>query len=89
MSIRIATFNIENLIARFDFTGYRNQLKSDRVLKLFEIKTEDDYQRLEAARERAKADRLSAEQEMAQARALRIQAERERLAAMRARALGY
>lgn len=50
MSIRIATFNIENLIARFDFTGYRNQLKSDRVLKLFEIKTEADYQRLEAAR---------------------------------------
>ena len=50
MSIRIATFNIENLIARFDFTGYRNQLKSDRVLKLFEIKSEADYQRLEAAR---------------------------------------
>lgn len=50
MSIRIATFNIENLIARFDFTGFRNQLKSDRVLKLFEIKSEADYQRLEAAR---------------------------------------
>lgn len=50
MSIRIATFNIENLIARFDFTGYRNQLKSDRVLKLFDIKSEADYQRLEAAR---------------------------------------
>lgn len=50
MSIRIATFNIENLIARFDFTGYRNQLKSDRVLKLFDIKSEADYERLEAAR---------------------------------------
>ncbi|MDH4412511.1 MAG: endonuclease/exonuclease/phosphatase family protein [Rhizobium sp.] len=50
MSIRIATFNIENLIARFDFTGYRNQLKSDRVMKLFDIKSEADYQRLEAAR---------------------------------------
>jgi endonuclease/exonuclease/phosphatase family metal-dependent hydrolase len=50
MSIRVATFNIENLIARFDFTGFRNQLKSDRVLKLFEIKSEADYQRLEAAR---------------------------------------
>ena len=47
MSIRIATFNIENLIARFDFTGYRNQLKSDRVLKLFDIKcawfNEEEY----------------------------------------------
>lgn len=48
-----------------------------------------ERQRLEAARDRAKADRLAAEQEMAQARALRIQAERERLMAMRARALGY
>lgn len=50
MSIRIATFNIENLMARFDFTGFRNQLRSDRVMKLFEIKSEADYQRLEAAR---------------------------------------
>lgn len=56
MSIRIATFNIENLIARFDFTGYRNQLKSDRVLKLFDIRSEADYQRLEAARIVAAAD---------------------------------
>ena len=48
-----------------------------------------ERQRLEAARDRAKTDRLAAEQEMAQARALRIQAERESLMAMRARALGY
>ncbi len=56
MTIRIATFNIENLIARFDFTGFRNQLRSDRVMKLFEIKSEADYQRLEAARVISSAD---------------------------------
>ena len=56
MSLRIATFNIENLIARFDFTGFRNQLRSDRVLKLFEIKTEIGYQQLEAARVVATTD---------------------------------
>ncbi|UJW74059.1 endonuclease/exonuclease/phosphatase family protein [Rhizobium sp. SL42] len=56
MSLRIATFNIENLIARFDFTGFRNQLRSDRVLKLFEIKTELGYQQLEAARVVATTD---------------------------------
>ncbi|MDH4442821.1 MAG: endonuclease, partial [Rhizobium sp.] len=50
MTLRIASFNIENLVTRFDFTGFRNQLRSDRVLKLFEIRSEADYQRLEAAR---------------------------------------
>ncbi len=56
MSLRIATFNIENLITRFDFTGFRNQLRADRVLKLFEIKTELGYQQLEAARVVATTD---------------------------------
>lgn len=50
MSLRIASFNIENLMTRFDFTGYRNQLKQDRVLKLFEIADEASYKRLEEAR---------------------------------------
>ncbi|RKE84394.1 endonuclease/exonuclease/phosphatase family protein [Rhizobium sp. AG855] len=56
MTLRIASFNIENLVARFDFTGFRNQLRSDRVLKLFEIRSEVDYQRLEAARVVAATD---------------------------------
>ncbi len=50
MSLRIATFNIENLMTRFDFTGFRNQLRADRVLRLFDIRSEAEYQRLEEAR---------------------------------------
>ena len=50
MAVRIGTFNIENLLTRFDFTGFRNQLRSDRVLRLYQIATAADFQRLEEAR---------------------------------------
>ncbi|MGX5668485.1 endonuclease [Rhizobium daejeonense] len=56
MALRLSTFNIENLITRFDFSGFRNQLRQDRVLKLFEMRNEQDYQRLEAARVVASTD---------------------------------
>ncbi len=56
MTFRLGTFNIENLMSRFDFSGFRNQLKQDRVLRLFEVKSEAEYQRLEEARTIAHTD---------------------------------
>lgn len=50
MAVRIGTFNIENLLTRFDFAGFRNQLRGDRVLRLYQIATAADYQRMEEAR---------------------------------------
>ncbi len=50
MSLRVATFNVENLMNRFDFSGYRNELNQDRALALYEIKDEAEYRELERAR---------------------------------------
>ncbi len=56
MSVRIATFNAENILQRFDFSGYRNQLQRDRVLQMIDIKDEQQYRRLEQARVIAHSD---------------------------------
>jgi endonuclease/exonuclease/phosphatase family metal-dependent hydrolase len=56
MSLRIATFNVENLMYRFDYSGFRNQLYQDRTLSLFEIGDEDEYRRLEQMRVIAHTD---------------------------------
>ncbi|MDE1991005.1 MAG: endonuclease/exonuclease/phosphatase family protein [Rhizobiaceae bacterium] len=56
MSLRLASFNVENLLTRFDYTGFRNQLRQDRVLKLFEVRSEEIYQQLEQARVVASTD---------------------------------
>jgi predicted extracellular nuclease len=56
MSLRLATFNVENLMNRFDFSGYRNELLRDRTLSLFQIGSEAEYRQLEQARAIAHAD---------------------------------
>jgi predicted extracellular nuclease len=56
MSLRIATFNVENLMNRFDFSGYRNQLNLDRSLSLYHIKDEAEFRLLEQARTVAHTD---------------------------------
>ncbi len=56
MSLRIATFNVENLMNRFDYSGYRNELHQDRALSLYKIKDEAEYRQLERARTVAHTD---------------------------------
>ena len=50
MVLRIATFNAENLMHRFDFTGFRNELRRDRALQLLHIRDKEHYEELEQAR---------------------------------------
>lgn len=56
MSLRIATFNAENLMNRFDFSGFRNELRRDRTLQMLDIKDKSHYEALEQARVVAHTD---------------------------------
>jgi len=50
MSVRVATFNAENLMQRFDFSGYKDALRRDRTLAMLNIRDEAQYRDLEQAR---------------------------------------
>ena len=41
MAVRIATFNAENLMHRFDFSGFKNETLRDRAIQVLEVKDED------------------------------------------------
>lgn len=56
MALRIATFNAENLLWRFDFSGYRNELRRDRTLQMVSVKDEAQFRMLEQARVIAHTD---------------------------------
>ena len=56
MSLRIATFNVENPMSRFDYSGYRNELRQDRTLSLYDIRDENEFRQLERARAIAHTD---------------------------------
>ena len=56
MVLRLATFNAENLMHRFDFSGYRNDLRRDRAIQMVKVEDEEHFKRLEEARVIAHTD---------------------------------
>lgn len=56
MPLRLATFNIENLMRRFDFSGFAKPNHADRTLSLYEIGDKEQYRELEQARAIAQTD---------------------------------
>jgi endonuclease/exonuclease/phosphatase family metal-dependent hydrolase len=49
MALRIATFNAENIMHRFDFSGYRNELLRDRTLQMLDVRDREQFEQLEQA----------------------------------------
>ena len=56
MTVRIATFNAENLMHRFDFSGFKNALQRDRAINMLEVQDRQQYEALEQARVIAHTD---------------------------------
>ena len=50
MTLRIATFNAENLMQRFDFSGFSNAIRQDRVIQMLDVRDKAHYEALEQAR---------------------------------------
>lgn len=92
MTLRLATFNIENLMSRFDFGGFRNELLQDRALSLFRIESQKEYEEMERARLMALSDdtrQLSALAIAATAADIVCLQEVDDIAALRAFEYGY
>lgn len=56
MRLRLATFNTENLMQRFDFSGLKHPHRVDRALQLFDIDSDAEFRSLEKARAVSIAD---------------------------------
>lgn len=56
MPVRLATFNVENLLRRFDFSGFRDPNGQDRAIALFDIEKGEEFRALERARAVTQSD---------------------------------
>ncbi|HEV7252319.1 MAG TPA: endonuclease/exonuclease/phosphatase family protein [Mesorhizobium sp.] len=56
MPVRLATFNVENLLRRFDFSGFHDRGGQDRAIALFDIDKGEEFRALERARAVAQSD---------------------------------
>jgi predicted extracellular nuclease len=56
MALRIATFNVENIRQRFDFSGYSDLSRRDPTLQIIQVESAEQFRMLEQARVIAHTD---------------------------------